>query len=140
MRKLLKKIKYLPLAFWWAEIKRTPRNISNGISNLIAWFPIIWHDRDWDWEFLNDMLIFKLSRMEQAFLSGEAYSMNAVKMAEQMAEVIDNLKELPENYPPDRMDGRPLQEEDYIAWGKKLKAHQTRAFYLMGTHIREWWD
>lgn len=35
-----------------------------GIQNLIAWFPVIWNDRDWDWRYWLQMNHKKLSRME----------------------------------------------------------------------------
>ena len=36
-----------------------------GIKNLIRWFPIIWRDRDWDWDYLVIMLQHKLIGIEK---------------------------------------------------------------------------
>lgn len=38
-------------------------NLKYGILNIIRWFPIIWRDRDWDWEYLAVMMQTKLERM-----------------------------------------------------------------------------
>jgi len=52
--------------FYWNNL--TPRTIyygiKNGVSNLIQWLPIIWHDRDWDEYFLLAMLHKKFKNME----------------------------------------------------------------------------
>jgi len=40
-------------------------DIDQGIVNLVRWFPIIWKDRNWDHEFLWDMLYKKLTLMER---------------------------------------------------------------------------
>jgi hypothetical protein len=42
--------KYLHIKIWY------------GIKNLIAWFPIIWIDRNWDQYFIWNILQFKLQR------------------------------------------------------------------------------
>lgn len=39
--------------------------ITQGIQNLITWFPIIWKDRQWDHYYLMVMLHKKLSLMEE---------------------------------------------------------------------------
>ena len=36
-----------------------------GIENLIEWFPLIWADRDWDHNYLIEILRFKLSKMSK---------------------------------------------------------------------------
>ena len=46
-------------------VKNIPRNIKYGTHNLIKWFPIVWCDRDWDHNYLYEILRFKLNRMEQ---------------------------------------------------------------------------
>lgn len=39
-------------------------DLKNGISNLIAYFGLIWNDRDWDYNNWLEMNRMKLSRME----------------------------------------------------------------------------
>jgi hypothetical protein len=43
------------------------RNFKYGIINLIKWFPVVWKDRDWDHEFILDILKFKLTNVENMF-------------------------------------------------------------------------
>ena len=38
------------------------RTLKIGISNLWAWLPIIWKDRDWDSWFIYQIIEFKLRR------------------------------------------------------------------------------
>ena len=39
--------------------------IAAGIKNLIAWFPIIWNDRQWDFEYFYILMHRKLILMEK---------------------------------------------------------------------------
>lgn len=39
------------------------RSFFHGLGNLRRWLPLIWRDRDWDWEFLARVMEFKLRRM-----------------------------------------------------------------------------
>ena len=41
-----------------------------SVKQLIAWFPIIWNTRDWDRDYLLEIMEFKMNRMYDA-LSGE---------------------------------------------------------------------
>jgi hypothetical protein len=38
-------------------------DIHQGVGSLIAWWPLIWNDRDWDHAYLLDILALKLRRM-----------------------------------------------------------------------------
>lgn len=128
-----------PWPYWWYNTRTFPRDCVRGIKNLIVWFPIIWADRDWDWQFISDMLQFKLKRMSKAFREG-GFAVDSDDNAEEMMEVWYHLRALEDDIPPRRLDGRPLTQEDYANWNKKLRDHQTKAFYIMGTRMRYWWD
>lgn len=41
------------------------RNFYHFLCDLIAWLPIIWHDRDWDYAYLYRIMAFKLRRMQR---------------------------------------------------------------------------
>jgi len=58
--------------------------VFRGIRNFIAYAPIIWRDRDFDFAFLLVLLEFKLRRMSKFFLSADAYTKGAKECAEQM--------------------------------------------------------
>jgi len=58
---------YKPTTFekikWWLQDARYyPRNFVDSVKNLIAWFPIIWKDRDWDDHYIFEVLKFKIKR------------------------------------------------------------------------------
>lgn len=127
------------LAYRWYCIRTFPRDCVHGIKNLIAWFPIIWADRDWDWEYISYLLQFKLKKMSRAFRKG-GMDVRSEENAEEMMEVWYHLRALEDEVPPARLDGRPLTQEDHAKWDKRLRNHQTRAFYIMGTKLRRWWD
>ena len=42
-------------------------SVKRGIFNLVKWFPVVWKDRWWDYEFLLIVLRFKLRDMEKNF-------------------------------------------------------------------------
>jgi len=59
------------------------RSIKYGIENLVAWFPIIWNDRDWDHNYLYVILRKKLSRMEY-LQRNYGHSVEAERIAKQL--------------------------------------------------------
>jgi len=46
-------------------IKDAYYNVTQGIPNLIKWFPVIWSDRNWDFYFIWTLLHRKLYLMEK---------------------------------------------------------------------------
>lgn len=71
------------------------REIKKGVGNLISWFPIIWNDRDWDYQYIYALLYFKLSRTEKCIrLYG--HSVNNEEVADSIKECIVILKRLME--------------------------------------------
>lgn len=61
-----------------------PRQILHGLRNLKKWLPIIWYDRNWDYEFLLEILGTKLHNMAEFFDSDRAMSMDHRKVARQL--------------------------------------------------------
>jgi hypothetical protein len=51
---------------WKFEYRYYWSNLKNGIRNLIAWFPVIWKDRDWDDSFFFEVMKFKISKMSKS--------------------------------------------------------------------------
>jgi len=52
--------------FRW-EAKYFPHRFVTGIKNLWKWFPVIWKDRDYDHDFIFEILKFKLNNMANRF-------------------------------------------------------------------------
>ena len=49
------------IRIWWRwEARHMHRDFAQGVKNLWKWFPTIWKDRDWDHDFIYNMLAKKL--------------------------------------------------------------------------------
>ena len=53
----------------WSKIRRikpvrTIRATIDGIVNVFKWLPIIWRDRDWDYGYFDDIILFKLKQIK----------------------------------------------------------------------------
>jgi hypothetical protein len=57
-----------PILWWRHEGRYYHKDIYRGIKNLIAWFPVIWKDRNWDHCYIYKVLQFKLE--QQAYYIG----------------------------------------------------------------------
>ena len=85
------------------------RQFIRGIRNLIAFAPLIWRDRDFDYAYLLAMLVFKLRRMESAF-GPESTTSDADEVAKDIKLCYEALAR--------------VLEDDYRI--KELAAHQQR--------------
>ena len=47
---------------WWVkdDLRYYHKDFYNGVKNLIKWFPTIWKDRDWDSDFIYEILKNKI--------------------------------------------------------------------------------
>jgi len=68
-------------------------SIITSIRNILHWIPIIWKDRDWDYNFLYEILYFKLINMER-YLREHGHSTNAEKDAGRIKTCTNLLKRL----------------------------------------------
>ena len=51
------------IRLWWRfEGRYIRKNFVKGIKNLREWFPVVWKDRDWDSDFIYEVLIHKLEK------------------------------------------------------------------------------
>lgn len=69
------------------------RNIKRGIKNLIKWTPVVWKDRDYDYQPLLEMMKFKLENMED-FFRNKGIAADAEERADEMKVCIDLLDRL----------------------------------------------
>ena len=100
------------------------RNIYHGIHNLIKWFPIIWHDRDWDWEYLARMMEFKFRNMSHLFKE-HGVAVGSEKQAKELLTCAELIKRLRDN---DTCDLDVVE-----SWQKMLGD-------MIGKKLRSWWD
>lgn len=52
----------------WSDLYHPIRCVVYGIRNLYAYFPLIWHDRDWDYSCMLDLWELKFQRMAHQHL------------------------------------------------------------------------
>jgi hypothetical protein len=49
------------ISLWWKfEARYYHKDLTNGIKNIIYWFPIIWKDRHWDGHYIYEVIKHKL--------------------------------------------------------------------------------
>jgi hypothetical protein len=78
--------------YWWS---RNFRYYTQGIRNLIKWFPIIWKDRDWDDHYIWEIWKFKL-RNQAKYIGDKDRHVNAKRDAEIMllcARLMDRIQD-----------------------------------------------
>jgi len=69
---------------WWDnEAQFYPKDFKSGVKNLWYWLPIIWKDRNWDHQFIFDILSHKL-KAQSAYIGGRDIHQNAKRDAEIM--------------------------------------------------------
>ena len=66
------------------------QNIKFFIRNLIYWLPILWDDRDWDYNYLLRILIHKLNGMERLFRE-HGHLENSEEVANEIQSVVHDL-------------------------------------------------
>lgn len=54
------------------ELKYWPRNFIIGVKNLIKYFPLVWKTRDWDYGYIEKVLLFKLKEHYPVLKNGHA--------------------------------------------------------------------
>src|SRR5271157_3283300 len=55
-------VRYHALSLW-SDLIHPARCVVYGVRNLYAYFPLIWHDRDWDYSSMLDLWELKFNRM-----------------------------------------------------------------------------
>ena len=69
---------------WWDnEAQFYPKDFKSGVKNLWYWLPIIWKDRNWDHQFIFDILSHKLKAQSKC-IGGRDIHQNAKRDAEVM--------------------------------------------------------
>ena len=145
---------------------RTIRAIIDGIVNVFKWLPIVWRDRDWDYGYFDEMILFKLKQMEKYFRSEPHIIEDWEKVADEIKETIDTFqRSIDDNYAEElgyvyepfkfesiegsglsRLVSNKTEEEkrkDYEIIKKAMQMQsrdRRRAFVLMARHSRGWWD
>ncbi len=70
-------------AWWNQEAQYYLRDFTTGIKNIWYWIPVIWKDRNWDHQYIFDILSHKL-KAQSAYIGGRNIHENAKRDAEIM--------------------------------------------------------
>jgi hypothetical protein len=113
-------------------------DIWRGILNIIRWTPVIWHDRDYDWAYLAEVMEYKLRRMSKLF--GTGHHVSSERDARRMLICAELLKRLRmESYQcPD--NGLPITPANVKRDGMVGRSYQEYIGKIIGKHLRGWWE
>ncbi len=78
-------IKHSFIGETWYFINSFPRNV----KIVIDFIPLLWNSFDWDQGYLEELIVFKLKRMEKFFRSDNAMCMGAKERADEIKFVLD---------------------------------------------------
>lgn len=134
------------ISHWWYCLVR-------GTKNCIKWFPIIWNDRDWDWEYLVRILKKKLEGMER-IMREEMRHATSEESACQMMQCIQMLRNMEEDDYSLRVARARGLEIEYgwkiLGTEEEVRKVYTDAFELerqeleefgkvLGKYMKHWW-
>lgn len=140
---------------------RQLRSLIDGVFNIVRWFPIIWHDRDWDQEYLYIIVHKKLEHMEKFFRSEDTHIKGAKEVADEIKEAKDLLFNKFKTVHTDKVDydidefisldehrfNVDRENENYKAWMTEMSAAEEQeskdmktAFEIIGNKSEGWWD
>lgn len=119
-------------------LRKKLKAIRIGVSNLIAYAPLIWRDRDHGWAFLAELLEFKLRRMALhmmtpascscPFRGNEEAAKDMWAAAERLRDMIDN--KFTEEY---------FEGTISFAAAENLAFENTEEFGKLMAKIQNWW-
>lgn len=91
---------FTKIRIWWRwHGHYMHKDFAQGVKNLWKWFPIIWKDRDWDHNFIYNLLAKKLE-FQSKYFSNNGIHVDANRDAERMMLVVKLIK---------------LQQDDFYA-------------------------
>lgn len=150
------------------SIRSSFKNFYRGIRNIVQYTPLIFNDRDWDEQYMYEMLLFKLKRMHKFFEGEKAISEPAPEVAKEIQEVISMLERvINDDYYPIEYDtskffdivhteaeGHRITEfqtdwnnEDFKKWTEQnnqaeiQRVEDTKTlFKKIGEKSQGWWD
>jgi hypothetical protein len=126
---------------WWIKDARFyPREFMAGVKNLYKWFPVIWKDRDWDHNYIFEVLKFKISNQSK-YIGGHDRHISASRDSEIMMTVtrlIDRVQE--DTYGMEYMDYHKTKhffeeldekrnDEKLYEWKSDLKSENFDEFF-----------
>lgn len=137
------------------------RNLKKGVSNLFRWLPIIWKDRDWDYEYLYEIIHKKLEHMDKYYRSNSTHIEEAIIVADEIKEAKDLLANKINAVHTDKihydksdffklenkMMSVDKENKNYQNWIQEMRKAEKqesddmrKAFQIIGEKSERWWD
>lgn len=124
------------------------RDFWYGIKNVVRWTPVIWRDADFDWDFLAQIMEYKLRRMAKCF-DEYGHHIGSKRDAKECRMAAELLKRLQEDryfwnagYDPKTWETKSDREKTHICKHADLMAQQDLKCFgdLFVKKLRNWWD
>ena len=126
---------------------KTLRRLYHSIQSLIYWFPVIWRDRDFDYQFTLVIMEHSLKRLYK-FLSGpHAQACQPKSRIKQLRVCLLLLKRMNESYidKARKTEPRHVFGDFYADWNsddvRYLEEQDWQYLWeLLSKYMRTWWD
>jgi hypothetical protein len=93
---IVRKLEFIPM--WWRnDGKYLHRTFWTGLKNLWHWFPVIWKDRNWDHQFIFDILSHKL-KAQSKYIGDRGNHISAERDAEVMMTCVRLIKKVQDEF------------------------------------------
>ena len=87
---IVRKLEFIPL--WWNnEGRYLHRHVRTGIKNIWYWLPIIWKDRNWDSNYIFEIMMHKL-KAQSKYIGSRGTHLSAERDAEIMMTCVRLMK------------------------------------------------
>ena len=127
------------ISLWWEHNGRYLGNeFIRGIENLWYWLPVIWKDRNWDHQFIFDILSHKL-KAQSAYIGGRGIHVSAERDAEIMMTCVRLMKLIDDEfYSSEYMDYHKTKywfedvpdKPGYSSWESRLLEENFDEYFL----------
>jgi hypothetical protein len=115
-------------------------NFISSVRNLIAYFPIIWKDRDFDFSFYTRLQLFKLKRMYKV-LNQKHSNVEWKKSVQALRLCILILERQKDDWYYDMISKRSSDPDDSLEIYYSIKDRDWKMYNdLMYTYHNFWWD
>jgi hypothetical protein len=116
----------------WDNVCTFFANVREFINKLIVYVPFLWKDRDWDYGFLEQMLMIKLNRMAKNIESND-YIESSKRVAKQIRYAVYLLERIRSNY-----DLNAAIAKHEAKWGVSYRTHKVHEknpeYYVWEVH------
>lgn len=124
----------------FASITGFWHNLTYGIKNLIYYFPVIWNDRHWDYEFMLDLLERKIKQMRDGIKKDNILA-KTDEYVKQMNDALWYITCFKEAWDRFEMMSQNRLKEIQDETDEKVKDKMVRQYYIDSVNYEnEQWD